>query len=118
MNSIRESLMLRYCNGLKKIKGIDSLMPYQPNKYTYWFFGIKTKLRDELMIYLKSKGIATGCHYTPLHLQPLFRQYKSPCPVSEKAYASFMTLPFHTSLENEDIDYILSHLLDFSRNNY
>ena len=118
MNSIRKTLMLRYCNGIKKIKGVDALMPYQPNKYVYWFFGIKTLLRDELMIYLKSKGIATGCHYTPLHHQPLFRQYKSQCPVSERAYDSFMTLPFHTSLTNDDIDYILSHLSEFSKKNY
>ena len=37
-------------------------------------FGVRCKLRDDLIIFLKSKGIATGCHYTPLTLQPLFRK--------------------------------------------
>ena len=55
-------------DGLTDTAGIELLLPFEPENYFYQMFGIRSKKRDELMIFLKSKGIATGCHYTPLFL--------------------------------------------------
>jgi len=115
MNNRRKALMARYINGMKKINNIELLMPFEPDKYVYWMFGVRCDFRDDLMIYLKSKGVATGCHYTPLHLQPLFKQFRAICPVAEHEYSRFMTLPFHAALKNEEVDYVLNMLSDYEK---
>jgi perosamine synthetase len=68
-----------------------------------------------LMIWLKSKGIATGCHYTPLTLQPLFKPYAYGCEFVEKEADKFITLPLHADLTNEEVDYIISNIKAFSK---
>ena len=78
-------------------------------------FGIRTNNRDKLMLHLKSKGIATGCHYTPMTLQPLFKPYKTHCPVAESEYPKIMTLPFHADLTQEEVSYILETLHGFHK---
>ncbi len=60
-------------------------------------FGIRAERRDELMIYLKGKGIATGCHYTPLTQQPLFKPFAKDCDYIEKEAAKI----YNTSLTRQ-----------------
>jgi perosamine synthetase len=76
-------------------------------------FGIKAEKRDELMIYLKSKGIATGCHYTPLTIQPLFKKYAKNCDFIEQEANKFITLPLHVDLTDAEVDYIIEHITKF-----
>jgi perosamine synthetase len=113
MNQWRSELIRRYMDGIKDIDGIEPLLPYEPEKYFYQMFGVRADKRDELMIYLKSKGIATGCHYTPLSLQPLFAPYKNDCKYVENEHNKFITLPLHADLTNEEIDYIIDALKSF-----
>ena len=77
-------------------------------------FGIRAEKRDDLMIYLKSKGIATGCHYTPLSLQPLFKPYAKDCEFIEKEVDKFITLPLHVELTDDEVNYIIEHLKKFN----
>ena len=110
MNLKRSSIINQYLNGLNGISGIKPLLPFEPEIYTYQMFGIRTEDRDKLMIYLKSKGIATGCHYTPLSLQPLFKPYARDCDFIEHEADKFITLPLHVDLTNEEIDFIVDQI--------
>jgi perosamine synthetase len=65
-----------------------------------------------VILYLKSKGIATGCHYTPLTMQPLFKPYAIPCPVAEREYYKMVTLPLHADLKNDEVNYIIDALIE------
>lgn len=105
-NKRRSEIIRQYLDGLEGIKGIQSLLPFEPETYPYQMFGIRTDKRDELMIYLKGKGVATGCHYTPLSLQPLFRPYYSACNYIEKESNRFITLPLHSDLTHVEIEFI------------
>ena len=113
MNLKRSSIILRYLNGLKEIPDIMPLIPFEPHFYPYQMFGIRTNDRDELMIHLKSKGIATGCHYTPLSLQPLFKPYAYKCDYIEHEADRFITLPLHADLTDEEVDYIIEQIRIF-----
>ena len=115
MNQRRMESMRMLIEGIKSIDSVDLLLPYKPEKYVYWMFGIRTNNRDKLMLHLKSKGIATGCHYTPMTLQPLFKPYKTHCPVAESEYPKIMTLPFHADLTQEEVSYILETLHGFHK---
>ena len=110
MNKRRSDIIQTYMDGIKDIPGIKPLLPYEPDKYVYQMFGIRAEKRDELMIYLKSKGIATGCHYTPLSVQPLFKEWGNNCPFVEKEADSFITLPLHADLTEVEINYIVGQL--------
>ncbi len=113
MNKRRSEIINKYMEGIRDLKTISPLLPYEPDKYVYQMFGIRAEKKEDLIIYLKSKGIATGCHYTPLTFQPLFKPYASPCPVAEKEYYKMITLPLHVDLTNFEVDYILENLEKF-----
>ena len=114
MNVRRSEIISKYLNGIESIPGIEPLVPYKPEKYVYQMFGIRVDTRDELMIYLKSKGVATGCHYTPLSMQPLFKSYNKGCDYIEQEYIRFITLPLHADLTNKEVDYVIEHLMSFA----
>lgn len=112
-NQRRSQIIRQYLDGLMGIKGINPLLPFEPENYPYQMFGIRAEKRDELMIFLKSKGIATGCHYTPLSIQPLFKPYGNNCPFIEEEANSFITLPLHADLTDEELFYIVNALREF-----
>ena len=115
MNARRSEIITMYMEGIKNFKGIKPLLPFEPGKYVYQMFGIRVEQRDELMIFLKSKGIATGCHYTPLSLQPLFKPFASNCTFIEKEADKFITLPLHFDLTNTEVEYIIEQIRTFSK---
>ncbi|MBI4841041.1 MAG: hypothetical protein HY803_08205, partial [candidate division NC10 bacterium] len=46
----------------------------------------------------KRRGIATGLHYTPLPLHPLFAGHSEPIPTALDVYDHMCTLPLHAAL--------------------
>ena len=115
MNARRSQIIRIYMDGLKDVEGIQLLLPFEPEKYVYQMFGIRAEKRDELMIYLKNKEIATGCHYTPLTLQPLFKPYAKDCDFIEKEADKFITLPLHVDLTDEEVNYVIEHIVKFTK---
>jgi len=113
MNARRSNIIGQYLAGIKGISGIKPLLPYEPDKYAYQIFGIRADERNKLMIFLKSKGIATGCHYTPLSVQPVFKTWGNDCPYIEKESNKFITLPLHADLTDEDVNYIIQTIRAF-----
>lgn len=114
MNKRRSGIIRQYLEGFAEIPEVAPLLPFAPERYCYQMFGLRSDRRDELMIHLKSKGIATGCHYTPLSLQPLFHPWGHNCPYIEKEHERFITLPLHAELTDEEVSYVLMHLETFS----
>jgi len=109
--SLRRSEIIRkYLDGLAGINGISPLLPFEPDVYPYQMFGIRKDKRDELMIWLKRKGIASGCHYTPLSVQPLFAEWGHNCPYIEKEADRFITLPLHADLTDMEVSYIIESI--------
>ncbi len=114
MNARRSEIIRMYLDGINDIPKISPLLPFEPEKYCYQMFGIRSDQRDDLMIYLKSQGIATGCHYTPLTLQPLFHNFSGDCSYIEAEANKFITLPLHAEITNEEVEYIIEHLKKFN----
>lgn len=112
-NRRRSEIIRQYLNAIKPLEDIEPLLPFNPERYPYQMFGIRYDNRDELMIYLKSKGIATGCHYTPLNIQPLFKSYYSECPYIENEHNKFITLPLHSDITEQEIIYIVNSVESF-----
>lgn len=115
MNAHRSALIEAYIEGLKGISGVEQLLPFEPKAYGYQMFGIRTDKRDELMVFLKSRGIATGCHYTPLSIQPLFAPWGRTAPFVEKEHERFITLPLHADLTLDEVRYVTDAIAEGTR---
>lgn len=113
MNKKRSSIIRTYLDGLDGIEQVEPLLPFMPEQNCYQMFGIRSDRRDELMIYLKGRGIATGCHYTPLSLQPLFAAWGNNCTFIEKEWKRFLTLPLHADLSKDEVDYVVESIKTF-----
>lgn len=113
MNKKRSGIISRYLEGIKGFNNIKPLLPYEPGNNNYWLFGVRCKKRDKLISFLKTNGIATGVHYMPLELHPFFKRWDNGCMVSKNIWKEFITLPLHTKLLDEEIDYIIEKLKVF-----
>lgn len=114
MNAKRRDIIARYLEGIRDINGIEPYTRYDlDGEAVYWFFGIRTEYRDELIVHLKQKGIATGVHFYPLPLQPLFQQFDNDCPVAKKVWKTFITLPSHVELTPAEVNYVLESIEEF-----
>lgn len=72
--------------------------------------GISDEVRREIIIKLAERGVATNVHYKPL---PMMTAYKNlgwgikGFPNAYAYYENLITLPLHTRLSDEDVDYIV-----------
>lgn len=86
--------------------------------HVYHLFVIRTKLRDELMAFLKKHDIATGIHYPiPCHLQECFNQLdvsKKGFPVAEQCAQDMVSLPMYPELTEEQIRFTCSKIQEFA----
>ena len=73
--------------------------------------------RDALVDHLNDKGIPCGVYYPiPLHLQKAYRdeRYKEEdFPVTNQLVKEVISLPMHTELDDEQIDYITKTIIEF-----
>ena len=75
--------------------------------------GASETQRNEIIIKLAERGIATNVHYKPL---PMMTAYKAfgwdikDFPNSYDYYRNLITLPLHTLLSDEDVQYICDNL--------
>ena len=75
--------------------------------------GIDVEKRNEIINKMAEKGIATNVHYKPL---PMHTAYKNlgfsieDYPNSYNNYKNQITLPLHTLLTDEEVDYVAESL--------
>lgn len=102
----------------EKLKGIFETPYIMPNvKHIFHQYSIRVKSRDKMMEYLKENGIPSMIYYpVPLHLQEAYKyDYKyGDFPISEKVAKDIISLPMHTELNEEQIDYIASKVIEFN----
>lgn len=99
--------------------GIQSLQHYgedftsSGHLYLTRIPGITEAERNEIIIKLAEVGVSSNVHYKPL---PLLTAYKNlgfdikDYPNVYKQYANEITLPLHTLLSDEDIQYVIDNL--------
>jgi dTDP-4-amino-4,6-dideoxygalactose transaminase len=74
------------------------------------------ELRQNLITYLRERGIYCVFHYLPLHLSDMGRGFggrEGDCPVTELASDQLIRLPFHNALTGSDQEQVIEAILDF-----
>lgn len=102
--------------------GVDELIiPARNLQSTHVFHQYTLKLKDvdrqALQKHLEAKGIPAMIYYpVPLHLQKAYQDVRYQAgdfPVAEKLSACVLSLPMHTELDTEQLEYITKSVLEF-----
>ena len=113
----RRAVVARYREllaGIEQVR-VPREMPYA--KHVYHLFEVRVQRRDELIRYLKERGIDTGLHYPePLHLQKAYkyRNYKrGDFPVAEKCCQEILSLPLYAEMTEEQTRSVVDAIKQF-----
>lgn len=104
----------KHLSGIAQIQ-IPKVRP--ESRHTYHLYVIKAQRRDELMVYLKEKGIETAIHYpTPLPNLPAYAYLGTKpenFPVATDLQHRILSLPIYPELEEKQIAYIADCIREF-----
>lgn len=108
-----------YDTAFKNTHGI--LIPERNRNSTHVFHQYTIRLRgisrDRLKEYLESKGIPAMIYYpVPLHRQQAFKYLgleDKDFPVTEELCLTVLSLPMHTELDDEQLEYIVATVKEF-----
>ena len=74
--------------------------------------GIGVEKRNEIIEKMAERGVATNVHYKPLPMMTAYGKDCSAYPNAFNYYENLITLPLHTLLSDEDVDYVCETLKD------
>ncbi len=118
-NKARQSAAEYYDNAFKETGKITvpARASYSSHIFHQYTIQLKDTDRQQMQEYLKSKGIPSMVYYPiPLHRQKAYRylRYKDgQFPVTEALCESVLSLPMHTELDTEQLQYITGHVKEF-----
>lgn len=107
-----------YDRGLSGIREITVpvRVPYSSHSFHQYTITV-TEQRTELQQFLLAKGIPSMIYYpVPLHLQEAYQYLgylKGDFPVAEELSEQVLSLPMHTELTSEQLNYIVSSVCEF-----
>ena len=116
----RRQIIERYNEGLKgcDVQVLDHFGDdYSSSGHLYLvrLLGEDVEYRNAVIERMAERGIACNVHYKPL---PMMTAYKNlgfdivDYPNAYNQYHNEITLPLHTSLTNEDVEYVISNFVD------
>jgi len=120
----RRQIINRYNEGLKELP-VEVLNHYGENHsssghlYLVRLIGKDVEFRNEVITKMAERGIACNVHYKPL---PMMTAYKNlgfdikDYPNAYNQYRNEITLPLHTCLTDEEVDYVIANFVDVIKN--
>jgi len=110
----KREIVKRYNEAFAIIEGISILSwDLEETAPFSYIIRVTNGKRDELIDYLASKGIGSGVHYIPNHLQPLFKPYSTSLPVTERLWQEIITLPLFFDMSEKDIEDVINAIKTF-----
>lgn len=116
----RKEIIQRYDTAFKPI-GIEVLNHYNAihqssgHLYITRIPDATPEQRQEIIVKMAQRGIATNVHYKPLPMMTAYKSLGFDIANYPNAYAHFaneITLPLHTRLSDEDVAYIIDNYTD------
>lgn len=111
----RKEIIMRYDSAFRPL-GVETLDHYTESHsssghlYITRIPGITEDSRNEIIIKMAERGIACNVHYKPLPMHTAYKNLGFDIADYPNAYAHFaneITLPLHTCLTDEDVDYVI-----------
>lgn len=119
----RKEIIARYdamCDELGVKHLVHSGLDFQSSNHLYLarIPGATDEIRREIITKLAERGVNTNVHYKPL---PMMTAYKAMgwdinnFPNAYNYYENLISLPLHTKLTDEDVDYVIENFKDVVR---
>ena len=116
----RKEIIERYNDGLKNcnvkvLNHFDESHASSGHLYLVRLIGKDVVFRNEVIIKMAERGIACNVHYKPL---PMMTAYKNlgfdikDYPNAYNQYKNEITLPLHTCLTDEEVEYVISNFIE------
>ncbi|RKY10075.1 MAG: UDP-4-amino-4-deoxy-L-arabinose aminotransferase [Planctomycetota bacterium] len=117
-NSKRTALAMRYQDRLREVDELIELsVPNYPFRHAWHLFIVRLDTdragmsRDDFMVKLKARGIGTGLHFFPVHLQKYYRENATTEPGSlvntEWNAGRILSLPLFPGMTVDDVDRVI-----------
>ena len=112
----RREIIERYDAGLRPL-GVETLTHYNEDHcssghlYITRVPGINAQQRNDIITKMAERGVACNVHYKPLPMLTAYQNLGFDIAEFPNAYAYFaneITLPLHTRLTNEEVDYVVA----------
>lgn len=120
----RREIILMYNKAFEKLK-IQTLPHYTDTAassghlYIVRLLGCDSDFRNRVITRMAERGIACNVHYKPLPMLTAYRNLGfdiKDYPNAYDLYANEITLPLHTRLTNDDVQYITENFIDILSN--
>ena len=120
----RREIISRYDAALRPV-GIETLPHYTDRHqssghlYITRVPGITEQQRNEIIIKMAEQGVACNVHYKPLPMMTAYRNMGFDIADFPNAYAHYVneiTLPLHTRLTDEQVEYVLEQYVKILKN--
>ena len=110
----RQEITRRYDETFANIRGV-TLRQQHLERTCPFFYVIRVHdgRRDELMKYLKDRGIGSGVHYIPNHLHSAFAEPRVTLPIAERLYEEILTLPLFYEMTDEQVETVIDTVRQF-----
>ncbi|OPY80452.1 MAG: UDP-4-amino-4-deoxy-L-arabinose--oxoglutarate aminotransferase [Syntrophorhabdus sp. PtaU1.Bin058] len=110
----RKDIAERYNDAFRGIEGIR-MLKWELREMAPFMYIIRVAgdRRDEMMDFLASKGVASGVHYIPNHLQPFFSRYSTELPATEKVWKEIITIPLFYDMTDDDAALVIRSVKEF-----
>ena len=120
----RKEIVARYdamCDELGVKHLIHSGENFQSSHHLYLtrIPGINDETRREIIIKLAERGVNTNVHYKPLPMMTAYKEMGWDIKDFPNAYAYYenlITLPLHTKLSDEDVEYVIENFKEVVKN--
>ncbi len=116
-NVKRRAAAARYTEGLAGMAEVTTPAVMNDVEHVFHLYVIRVPRRDELMEYLKSRGIPTIIHYPiPIHLQEAYADAgwtKGAFQVTERYADEIVSLPMFPEISAEQIDAVVEGVRSF-----
>ena len=116
----RKEIIGRFDAALKPL-GVETLPHYTDvhqssgHLYITRIPGITTEQRNDIIIKMAERGVATNVHYKPLPMHTAYKNMGFDIADYPNAYAHFaneISLPLHTNLTDEQVEYVIENYID------
>lgn len=113
----RQQAAAYYDENLKNVEGLELPARVSYSTHAFHQYTIKTGKRNELQRFLQQKGIPSMIYYPGAHhLQEAYRYLgykKGDFPVSEQLAETVLSLPMHTEMTEEQLEYIVTSIKEY-----
>lgn len=110
----KKEIVQKYNNAFMNIDGLKILSwnLEETAPFTY-IIRVLNGAREVFIEFLKGKGVGTGVHYIPNHLQPFFKPFATSLRITEQIGEEILTLPLYYDMTDKDVALVIQSVISF-----